>query len=72
MKTEIDERGILIVSAKNSLESFALKMWSEKNINQCTGNFKEEPVRCFYIDIRVPKITLFHRIILRFKLFFYR
>jgi len=72
MKAEIDEYGVLIISAKNKLESFALKEWEEKNIHQCTGNFKFEPVRCFGINTRVPKITLFHRIKFKIQLFLYR
>jgi hypothetical protein len=73
MKAEIDKEGTLIIRAKNDLESFALESWVEKNINPCTGNFIKEPVnKCFFIDSRVPKINLFHRIKFKIQLFLYR
>jgi hypothetical protein len=72
MKAEIDEFGILTVYAENKIESFALSQWHEKNINGCTLSFKEDNPRCFFIDTRYPKITIFKRLMFKIKLFLYR
>jgi len=72
MKAEIDESGTLRVFAENKLESFALREWFIKNINGCTLQFKDEHPRCFWIDSRYPKVTLFRRMWLRIQLFFCR
>jgi hypothetical protein len=72
MKAEINEVGTLIVSAENKIESYALDQWWDNNINGCTLQFKEAQPRCFGVDNRYPKITLFHRLKLRIQLFFYR
>jgi hypothetical protein len=72
MKAEIDENGILAVSAENKLESFALDQWFNKNINGCTLQFKEEHPRCFVVDNRYPKVTIFQRLKFKIQLFLYR
>lgn len=72
MKAKLDKEGTLIIRATTHLESYALDTWIQNRINGCTGNFKEGSARYFFVDTRVPKITLFHRIKLRIQLFFYR
>ena len=72
MKAEISEEGYLIVIAEDNTEAYALDSWYTKNIDGCSLRFRDEYPKCFYIDTRIPKITLFKRIKFRIQLFFCR
>ena len=54
MKAEIDESGMLIVTAENGLESYALKCWCDQSVNRESKNSKEWFVEklIVYLDFR--------------------
>ena len=51
MKADIKSNGILIISAKNGIESYALDKWMHENWDNCNGTLKPDRNRMFEIEL---------------------
>lgn len=71
MKAEIDELGALIIIPINNTEEFAINAWFEKHSNGCSVKMELDRRYDIGFEKRL-RITLFHRIIFKIKLFFCR
>ena len=51
MKANIRRPGILIISAENEIESYALDKWMHDNWDNCNGTLKKENNKMFEIEL---------------------
>ena len=53
MKAEIDEKGVLIVSAETALEAYAIKQWSNSQLDEVNDGVRLMNTANFILRSRI-------------------
>ena len=62
MKADIKSTGVLVISAENGLESYALEKWMNDNWDGLNGSLKADSNKQFQIELNCPWFDDFRKI----------